>query len=124
MLLAGDEFARSQGGNNNAYCLDDETTWVDWDLTATGRSTLEAVRRLTQLRRELAPLRQATRPDGRAVHDDGTTDLAWFGPDGRRMDHDRWHDPVLRTLQMFVHGHPLGEPRCCSSSRATTTRST
>ncbi len=68
------------------------------------------MRRLTALRRELAPLRQATRPNGRAVHEDGTTDLAWFGPDGRRMDHDRWHDPVLRTLQMFLHGHPLGEP--------------
>ncbi len=110
MLLAGDEIARSQGGNNNAYCLDDETTWVDWDLTATGRSTREAVRRLTALRRELAPLRQATRPNGRTVHEDGTTDLAWFGPDGRPMDHDRWHDPVLRTLQMFLHGHPLGGP--------------
>ncbi len=110
MLLAGDEIARSQGGNNNAYCLDDETTWTDWDLTPAGRSTLDAVRRLLALRRDLGPLRQAVRPSGRAVHDDGTTDLAWFGPDGRRMDHDRWHDPVLRTLQMFLHGHDLGEP--------------
>lgn len=109
MLLGGDELARSQGGNNNPYCLDDETTWVSWDLDDVSRSTLEGTRTLLRLRRELAPLRQAERPSGRAVHPDGTTDLAWFAPDGSRMDHDRWHDPSLRTLQMFLHAHEADE---------------
>ncbi len=108
MLAAGDERARSQGGNNNAYCLDDETTWVDWTPRADAEDLSDHVRTLLALRREHHVLRRTARPDGRQVHADGTTDLAWFGPDGEPMHHDRWHDPSVRTLAMYLHGEPVG----------------
>ncbi len=74
------------------------------------RDLLEGTRTLLRLRRELAALRQAVRPSGRAVHPDGTTGPRLVRGDGSAMDHDRWHDPSLRTLQMFLHGHELDEP--------------
>ncbi len=107
MLTAGDERYRSQGGNNNAYCIDDETTWLDWSDAPEADDLTAHLHALLDLRRRHAVLRRAHRPDGRQVHTDGTTDLAWFGPDGTRMDDDRWHEPSLRTLAMFLHGEPV-----------------
>ena len=106
MVTAGDELGRTQRGNNNAYCLDDETVWVDW---ATADTDLTAhVRALLRLRRDQPVLRQGRRFTGRPVHADGTTDLAWFAPDGALMDSERWHDHDLRTLQMYLHGGDAG----------------
>jgi isoamylase len=108
MLTAGDELGRTQQGNNNAYCLDDESVWVDWGgddgLLATRLDLLETVRALLRYRREHPVLRQDRFFAGRQVNPDGTTDLAWFAPDGAAMDHGRWHDTSLRTVQMFLTG--------------------
>ncbi len=109
MIVAGDEVGRSQGGNNNAYCQDNETSWVGWDLLEWQQDLLETTRHLLRLRREHPVLRQERFFAGRPVHRDGTKDLAWFGPDGTEMDHARWHDPALRTLQMYLHAVVLGE---------------
>ena len=106
MLTAGDEHGRSQAGNNNAYCLDDETTWLNWDLA--DDDLVSHVGALLRLRGRHPVLRQDRRFTGRPVHADGTTDLAWFAPDGTAMDSARWHDQGLRTLQMFLHGEPVG----------------
>ncbi|MBK7625495.1 MAG: glycogen debranching protein GlgX [Kineosporiaceae bacterium] len=103
MLVAGDEVGRSQGGNNNPYCLDDETSWFNWDLDPWQNDLLATTRYLLRLRREHPVLRQDRFFAGRPVHADGTKDLAWFGPDGTEMDHDRWHDSGLRVLQMYLH---------------------
>ncbi len=103
MIIAGDEVGRTQGGNNNAYCLDDETSWLDWDLDADRLALRETVAHLVRLRRGHPVLRQNRFFAGRPVHSDGTKDLAWFGPDGTEMDHERWHQPSLRTLQMYLH---------------------
>ncbi len=103
MITQGDEFGRTQHGNNNAYCLDDETSWVDWDLRPDQLDLLATTRHLLTLRREHPVLRQDRFFAGRPVHLDGTKDLAWFGPDGSEMDHERWHDASLRTLQMYLH---------------------
>jgi glycogen operon protein len=112
MITQGDEFGRTQHGNNNAYCLDDETSWVDWDLRPHQLDLLETAAHLLRLRREHPVLRQDRFFAGRPVHMDGTKDLAWFGPDGTEMDHERWHDPSLRTLQMYLHAVvPDGEGR-------------
>jgi isoamylase len=112
MLTAGDEAGRTQEGNNNAYCLDDARTHVDWSwLGVPGderRHLLATVRALTRLRRHHPVLRQDRVFAGRPVHADGTTDLAWFAHDGTPMHHDRWHDPTERTLQAFFHGAPVG----------------
>ncbi len=103
MLVAGDEFGRTQHGNNNAYCLDDETTWLDWDLQPWQQRLLTTARYLTRIRREHPVLHQSRFFAGRPVHSDGTKDLAWFAADGTEMDHDRWHDPHQRVLQMYLH---------------------
>jgi isoamylase len=103
MLVAGDELGRSQGGNNNAYCLDDETSWIGWDLEQWQQDLRETTAHLLALRREHPVLRQDRFFAGRPVHADGTKDIAWFGPEGNEMDHGRWHDPTLRTLQMYLH---------------------
>ncbi|GAB2682205.1 glycogen debranching protein GlgX [Thalassiella azotivora] len=110
MLTAGDETGRTQRGNNNAYCLDDPTTWLDWGgsdgLDPDRRALLATTRRLLALRREHPVLRQDTFFAGRPVHADGTIDLAWFGADGTLMDHDGWHDG-RRTVQMLLHGQDV-----------------
>jgi len=103
MLVAGDEFGRSQGGNNNAYCLDDETSWIDWELEPWQEDLRTTTAYLLALRRRYPVLRQDRFFAGRPVHPDGTKDIAWFGPEGQEMDHGRWHDPALRTLQMYLH---------------------
>jgi len=103
MLVAGDEFGRTQGGNNNAYCADDETAWLDWDLATWQQDLLQTVRYLLRVRREHPVVRQDRFFAGRPVHADGTKDLAWFGPDGVEMENDRWHDPAQRVLQMYLH---------------------
>ena len=103
MLVAGDEFGRSQGGNNNPYCLDDETSWIDWTLEPWQEDLRETVAYLLALRREHPVLRQDRFFAGRPVHRDGTKDIAWFSPEGTEMDHGRWHDPALRILQMYLH---------------------
>ena len=108
MLVAGDESGRTQGGNNNAYCLDDETAWLDWDLDPARSDLLATVQYLVGLRREHPVLRQERFFAGRPVHADGTKDLAWFAADGSEMDHERWHDPGQRVLQMYLHAAVAG----------------
>lgn len=103
MLVAGDELGRSQGGNNNAYCLDDTTSWLDWQLHPWQQDLLATTRHLIRLRREHPVLRQGRFFAGRPVHPDGTKDLAWFAADGVEVTHERWHDPRIRVLQMYLH---------------------
>ncbi len=106
MLTMGDERGRTQGGNNNAYVLDDETSWLDWsddswsDLLALTRSALA-------LRRAHLTLRQRHFFVGRPARDGGLPDLAWLHPRGSGMTHDDWHDPELHTVGMFVSGEAL-----------------
>jgi isoamylase len=104
MLGAGDEMGRTQRGNNNAYCQDNELSWVHWDLDAAAADVLATTTFLLRLRREQPALRQRRFFAGRPVHADGTKDLAWFAPDGSEMTHDRWHDAAQRTLVMYLHG--------------------
>jgi len=103
MLAAGDEFGRTQRGNNNAYCQDNDLSWLDWRLQPWQEDLLATTRHLLAIRHRYPVLRQDRFFAGRPVHADGTKDLAWFAPDGVEMDHIRWHDAGLRTLQMYLH---------------------
>ena len=103
MINAGDELGRSQGGNNNAYCQDNETSWVDWDLEPWQEDLLATTRHVARVRRDLPALRQRVWALGRQVHDDGTRDLEWYAADGRLMGHG-WDDPGVRVVQMYVAG--------------------
>jgi isoamylase len=102
MLTAGDETARTQLGNNNAYCLDDETTWVDWDWmkepSGQQADLLAWTRALLSLRR--------THPALGQEHDDGRKDLAWFSADGLEMTDAGWFDHDRRVIGGYV-AHPL-----------------
>ena len=105
MITAGDELGRTQGGNNNAYCQDNETSWLDWDTDEHGADLLATTRRLFQLRRELPALRSwgfyTGRPvPARVARGDERPDLEWRRADGGVFDHGAWHDPEVRSLQM------------------------
>ncbi|MCC2321613.1 glycogen debranching protein GlgX [Cellulomonas xiejunii] len=100
MLTAGDETGRSQGGNNNAYCQDNEISWVRWDLSRWREDLLATARHLLALRREHPALRAETFYSGAPRVPGGPPDLGWYGADGVPFDHGRWHDASIRTFQM------------------------
>jgi isoamylase len=104
MLTAGDETARTQQGNNNAYCQDDEISWVSWDHSPWQRDLHAWTRALIAVRREHPVLRTDVFFEGRPEHADGVKDLTWFGADGLEMDPDRWHDHDQRVLGMLLAG--------------------
>ncbi len=104
MINGGDEFGRSQHGNNNAFCHDSELTWYDWDLRPWQRDLLATTTALIRLRREHAVLRQRVFFSGGPVHLDGSRDLEWFDAEGRPMTLERWSDEHARTLQMYLNG--------------------
>jgi isoamylase len=107
MLTAGDEMGRTQDGNNNAYCIDDELTWVDWSLRDEYGDLLAFTQRLLELRRAHQVFRQRRFFEGRPVVPEGRKDVGWFWVDGSEMSDDRWHDESLRTLGMFIAGDGL-----------------
>ena len=100
MIAAGDELGRTQLGNNNAYCQDNELSWVHWELSPWRANQLATARYLLRLRREHAALRGTRFFTGTPRTPGGRPDLAWYSADGAAFDHGRWHDPEIRTLQM------------------------
>jgi glycogen operon protein len=107
MLTAGDELGRTQRGNNNAFCLDDETTWLDWELDDAARAQLEFTRRLVALRAELEVVRMDAFFTGE-IWDSHHKDLAWYRPDGTEMPKEDWGRPFVRALQV-VFAHESGK---------------
>ncbi len=110
MITAGDERGRTQRGNNNAYCQDNETSWIDWSAGDAWLDVYELTRAALRLRRKHPALRQRHWFEGRPTMDGGPKDLAWLHPSGREMTADDWHDDSLSTLAMFVLGTPLRSP--------------
>jgi isoamylase len=100
MLQAGDEFGRSQGGNNNAYCQDDEISWIDWRLRAANHDLLEFVRLLAQLRRRHVEFRRETFLKGAASRA-GVKDVTWLNVRGTEMTQSDWQDANQRTLGVW-----------------------
>jgi glycogen operon protein len=110
MLTAGDERGRTQGGNNNAYCQDNEISWMDWSADNAWLDVYEVTKTALRLRREHPALRQRHWFEGRPAIPGGPKDLAWLHPSGELMRGHHWEDPGLRTIGMFVSGAPLREP--------------
>ena len=109
MILAGDEYGRSQLGNNNAYCHDSEVSWQKWDLDQEMQDQLEFVRELLQLRRTQPVFRRRHFFQGRAIHGTDIKDLYWLRPDGAEMsDHD-WSSPHVRCFGMGLLGDQIDE---------------
>ena len=104
MLQAGDEFARTQAGNNNAYCQDNEISWVDWRLRSANHELLDFVRLLARLRRLHVEFRRETFLKGAASRA-GVKDVTWLNDHGVEMTQSEWHDPQLRTLGIWFGEH-------------------
>ena len=110
MITAGDERGRTQRGNNNAYCQDNETSWVDWSAEDAWLDVYEVTKTALRLRRDHPALRQRHWFEGRPTIKGGPKDLAWLHPSGREMREEDWYDHDLRTIGMFVSGAPLRAP--------------
>ncbi|CAB4861699.1 MAG: glycogen debranching protein GlgX [Actinobacteria bacterium] len=113
MVTAGDEFGRTQRGNNNGYCQDNDLSWINWSLTGEQSALLDFTRAVMRLRRQHRAFRQRYFFAGLPTHEGGTKDLAWIAPNGREVTADNWNDPSARTLGMYVSGelhtmHPDG----------------
>lgn len=100
MLMAGDEFARTQFGNDNAYCQDNETSWVHWELNPAQTALLDFVRRALAIRREQPALRRNAFFNGRL--NIGEHDVQWLDEFAQELSVDQWHDPQRRNLAMFI----------------------
>jgi isoamylase len=109
MLLGGDELSRTQHGNNNAWCQDNELSWFDWELDHDQRELLEFTRRLIFMRRHHPVFRRRYFLQGTSVDGSGLPDVWWFRPDGRRMTRRDWEDGGRRTLGTFLNGDELHE---------------
>jgi glycogen operon protein len=103
LILAGDEFGRTQHGNNNAYCQDNETSWINWELGDWQKDLLQTTRHLIHLRRELKQLRRREYLKGSESHEGCRRDVTWLRPDGRLMDDEDWNSPYLRSMQVLHH---------------------
>ena len=106
MLLAGDEFGRSQRGNNNAYCQDNEINWLDWDiLPSEEQEFLDFTRRLINLRREHPVLRRPRFMHGLQISKTtGLRDVEWISPGGGAMSDYHWQEPKARCFGLLLAG--------------------
>ncbi len=109
MLLGGDELGRSQRGNNNAYCQDNELSWFDWRLDDRGRDFLDFTRRVLELRREHAVFRRRTFLDGGLDASCGCKDVAWIHPSGRELETDDWRGLEDGAFGMLLCGAAVHE---------------
>jgi isoamylase len=109
MILMGDEVGRTQGGNNNAYCQDNEISWLNWDrITDEDREFFRFVQRLTHIRRTRPLLRQSHFLHGREI-EDGIRDVMWLRPDGAEMVDENWSDPHARAIACLLAGDRTAE---------------
>jgi glycogen operon protein len=110
MLLAGDELGRTQRGNNNAYCQDNEVSWIDW--ASVDGDLLAFTRRLAELRRTHPAFRRRGWFQGRPIRRAriALPDIAWFSADGSEMTDEHWDSDLSRTLQVFLDGHGIAVP--------------
>jgi isoamylase len=109
MLLAGDEFGHSQQGNNNAYCQDNELTWLSWEHGEDEKQLLEFVRDLIRLRCDHRVFRRRKFFQNRAIRGENVRDIVWLDPAGTQMSDEQWRDGFARSLGVFLSGRGLDE---------------
>ncbi len=104
MLLAGDEFGRTQEGNNNAYCQDSKISWLNWDLHEKGKHLVDFVRKLTSLRHKFPILRRNRFLTGEYNEELGVKDLTWINANGSEMEDKQWGDSGMKCFGMKIDG--------------------
>ena len=112
MIAHGDEMSRTQLGNNNVYCQDNELSWVDWSDAREHWALLEFTGELMKLRREHPVFRRRRFFHGRPVRGsaDGLSDIEWLRPSGQRMTSRDWSRPHVQSMQVFLNGEAISEP--------------
>ncbi|MGD0132117.1 MAG: glycogen debranching protein GlgX [Bryobacteraceae bacterium] len=109
MILGGDEIGHSQNGNNNAYCQDNETTWINWSLDHRQVALLEFTQKLIQMRRDHPNLHRRKFYQDRAIRGTEERDIVWLRPDGEEMTDDEWGLGWVRCLGLILNGETLGD---------------
>ncbi len=109
MLVAGDEISRTQNGNNNAYCQDNEISWIDWEIDKRERALLAFVQRMIRLRRDHPVFRRRDFFQGRPLRGGEIKDIHWLQPDGAEMTTDAWDTGHARALAVHLAGEALEE---------------
>ena len=104
MIVAGDEFSRTQNGNNNAYCQDNEISWVDWDITEEGQALTDFLRKLTTLRHALPVLRRGRFLTGEFDEALQVSDVRWLSPAGTDLTQEQWDDAAMRCFGLVIDG--------------------
>ena len=104
MLLAGDEFGRTQQGNNNAYCQDNDVSWVNWEHNERQKALTRFVRKLVGLRKNLPVLRRERFLTGAYNDELDIKELTWLTCDGQEMAEQHWHDPQAKCLGVVIDG--------------------
>ncbi|MFQ5596817.1 MAG: glycogen debranching protein GlgX [Nitrospiria bacterium] len=105
MICGGDEIGRTQYGNNNAYCLDDETTWYNWHINRKQGDFLAFTRQLIDFRKRNPAFHRKRFFHGTHIGEAGFKDIAWFSPTGAEMNVEAWHDPSARCIGLRVADH-------------------
>ncbi len=109
MISGGDELGRTQGGNNNAYCQDNEISWTTWDPTPERRDFLDFTRRLIRIWKDHPVLRRRKFFQGRRIRGADVLDIAWLDSSGREMTDAMWSSPDVRCLGVRLNGDAIDE---------------
>jgi isoamylase len=109
MLYAGDAIGHTQMGNNNAYCQDNEISWMKWNLQPQDRDLLAFVQRMINLRKRHPVFRRRRFFQGRPIKGASVKDVLWLNPSGEEISEDQWRNPGVRCLGMFLAGQGLDE---------------
>jgi glycogen operon protein len=104
MLTGGDEWCRTQNGNNNAYCQDNEISWFNWEVDEKQNQSLDFTRRLIQFRKNHPVFRRPKFLKGRRIPGSEIRDVMWFNPGGNLMSEEEWTSPFVRCLGMLLSG--------------------
>ncbi len=110
MFLGGDEMGRTQRGNNNAYCQDNEISWFDWALRDENSVQLGFTRRLMAFRQRHPVFRRRKWFLGRSIYGSSVSDIAWFTPEGAEMTQGQWNDGLAKSLMVFLNGEAIPDP--------------
>jgi glycogen operon protein len=110
MILGGDEMGRTQYGNNNAYCQDNEISWFDWSDRDENLALLGFTRRAMDFRRRHPTFRRRGWFGGRPLHGTGVSDIGWFNPDGLEMTEEQWRQGSAKSIGVFLNGDALPDP--------------
>ncbi|NEP87619.1 MAG: glycogen debranching protein GlgX [Okeania sp. SIO2C2] len=107
MLLGGDEFSRTQKGNNNAYCQDNEISWLDWNLQVENVDLLDFTRQLIYFRCQHPVFHRRKWFQGQAIHGSDVSDIGWYNPDGGEMTEEQWNIDFAKAVGVFLNGEEI-----------------